>query len=477
MPLTTYLPEQELELDATRSKDDVGGGMSWDQVCEEKPLMKCRECDEVMHPRGGKPTSNQRAHFYHHKKNDLCSGGEESPNHRELKRLCAEGIREAGWQAHLEYAGPDGDWRADVLAEDPQSGRRVAFEIQLSPQTAEQAEYRTERYRAAGVECVWIVTKNRQQRRKSWFRAQGALVVNKRGDEDDSAEWNVLEGCQRYEPGAFRGAWSDVDPPVPLRKVVPAIVRGQVVPSQDEPQVPGTDWWWVNADHREHWPTPAQRHEEDDVRARQGELKNAAIAAAQNEWPNLHPARVRTADPKQRQCVRYGDLVRVRFEGGPRLFALLLPDLIKEDERDLPVLADTWSAAQALSLHEPAIWVTVPEGDPPWRLYRYNGETWVAGRQFGTPGERTSSQPGPSPRPTNRPFYPNWRPSSRPPTPLPVPRRRRTTSPAHTPTRPPAAAASASESSPPIEPISSAATPSNPPPEATPSNPAPASPP
>lgn len=82
----------------------------------------------------------------------------ESPMHLEIKAELVRGLRAAGYRAAPEQGGtsPSGEaWEADVLAEG--EGRKVAFEVQLSPQTLEEYERRSLRYHASGVEVVWLI--------------------------------------------------------------------------------------------------------------------------------------------------------------------------------------------------------------------------------------------------------------------------------------------------------------------------------
>ncbi|MCR3721884.1 competence protein CoiA [Prauserella flava] len=255
MPLTTYLTDRDLVLDATRDESDVGGGMSWQQVRDDDTLpMKCRECGRDMHPRGG-ANRGKRPHFAHNKDSSrpTCPAESETREHRELKRRCAEWARRPGWHAALEVTSPTKDWRADVLATDPQSQRRVAFEIQLSPQTEEGARHRSRRYREAGIECVWIV----KGHQRPWFRTHGALVVTGPTASAGSQErdWTVVDGCQRYIGTEEGGIWCPVTS-VPLSQVVYSIARGQVVPSRRDPYLDSGEWWWIRADRRQHWTDP-----------------------------------------------------------------------------------------------------------------------------------------------------------------------------------------------------------------------------
>jgi hypothetical protein len=57
------------------------------------------------------------------------------PLRERLTILCRHAS--AGWHAELEVRADDGTWRADVLASAHDGSRRIAWEAQLSPITAE----------------------------------------------------------------------------------------------------------------------------------------------------------------------------------------------------------------------------------------------------------------------------------------------------------------------------------------------------
>ncbi len=82
----------------------------------------------------------------------------ESLAHLEMKAAMVQALRAAGIEASAEVSGRSatGDlWEADVLA--LPAGRRIALEVQLSPQTLDDYEFRSARYRDSGVEVVWLV--------------------------------------------------------------------------------------------------------------------------------------------------------------------------------------------------------------------------------------------------------------------------------------------------------------------------------
>ncbi|WP_146168402.1 hypothetical protein [Rathayibacter caricis] len=111
-------------------------------------------------------------YFAHHRnvENDNHKG--ESADHLRVKAAVMVAARGLGWTAAAEVPAPDRSWIADVLAE--RDGRRVAFEVQLAGQTAEEYEYRQKRYLAAGVECVWLV------RQRHWYRLHTVPAVHLR---------------------------------------------------------------------------------------------------------------------------------------------------------------------------------------------------------------------------------------------------------------------------------------------------------
>ncbi|WIB65291.1 hypothetical protein [Curtobacterium sp. MCBD17_040] len=81
----------------------------------------------------------------------------ESPNHFRVKAALVEAATTLGWTARPEVRAADGAWVADVLAE--RDGRRVAFEVQLAGQTADDYLHRQRRYERDGVECFWLTSR------------------------------------------------------------------------------------------------------------------------------------------------------------------------------------------------------------------------------------------------------------------------------------------------------------------------------
>lgn len=89
-------------------------------------------------------------HFVHQV--DTGCEQSESEMHQLAKIEIVYACRELGLQATPE-AGGDG-WRADVLVTQPKW--KVAFEVQVSPQTFEETIQRQQAYKSHGVRCCWF---------------------------------------------------------------------------------------------------------------------------------------------------------------------------------------------------------------------------------------------------------------------------------------------------------------------------------
>ena len=85
----------------------------------------------------------------------LHETGPETRKHHAAKAALADAARRAGWQAHIEYVSDRRDWIADVLI--IKGSKRIALEVQWSPQTSEEFARRTQRYERAGVACRWFL--------------------------------------------------------------------------------------------------------------------------------------------------------------------------------------------------------------------------------------------------------------------------------------------------------------------------------
>ncbi|MCX4821595.1 hypothetical protein OG883_17195 [Streptomyces sp. NBC_01142] len=110
-------------------------------------MLHCIYCEHRMH---AKRSIAGLRYFAHDLDGAECSLGLETMEHRLLKLQLASAIRAAGHQAELEVPGPDGRWRADVLATTG-SGRRMAWQAQMSSITTVDARRRTANLEADAV--------------------------------------------------------------------------------------------------------------------------------------------------------------------------------------------------------------------------------------------------------------------------------------------------------------------------------------
>jgi hypothetical protein len=95
--------------------------------------------------------------FFAHARRGECNTAPESVEHIFCKVLIANAAAAAGWMVTTERAGvsPNGDaWVADVFCE--KGTTKVALEVQMSPQTREEASKRQTRYKDSGVRAAWF---------------------------------------------------------------------------------------------------------------------------------------------------------------------------------------------------------------------------------------------------------------------------------------------------------------------------------
>ncbi|MFF9396199.1 competence protein CoiA family protein [Streptomyces griseoluteus] len=134
--------------------------------------------------------------------------------HHLLRLELAQAARAAGWMAELEVSGPDGRWRADVLASTAYS-RRVALEAQLASITAAEIRARTQRMGADGVRAYWFSDRSRIP----WLGAVSSARLARQGED-----------LVAVEPIArFTGAYWDPEPSIPLSKFVGRVLTSRFV--------------------------------------------------------------------------------------------------------------------------------------------------------------------------------------------------------------------------------------------------------
>lgn len=209
MPLTALTAHGRM-LDATTAV--------WADVYKVRPRaeLRCRACGGHMQ---AKVSKRGLRFFAHDRVSPDCPAAGETPEHRALKALLAAAVRSAGWIASIEVdpgADDAGGWRADVLARDVESARRVALEAQLAPMTVDVGRQRTALYAADQIGVLWATTKD-----SPWLlRLPGIKVV-----DDGSGGQVVTRGLARWRDANWR---LDVGP-IPLARVVAGFLDGRAV--------------------------------------------------------------------------------------------------------------------------------------------------------------------------------------------------------------------------------------------------------
>jgi len=94
-------------------------------------------------------------HFYHAAKSGPCTWEHESLAHLEIKNEIYQICKTAGWRTDVEYVSEEGDWRADVYAEN--NNKKIVFEVQLTKIPLNTLKDRDIKYKKAGIESYWIL--------------------------------------------------------------------------------------------------------------------------------------------------------------------------------------------------------------------------------------------------------------------------------------------------------------------------------
>ncbi|MFB7669042.1 competence protein CoiA [Kitasatospora sp. NPDC056138] len=303
----TAMHAERGRLDATL--DDLGCTWAWTGVHRVRPRapLTCPECRHGMH---AKVSPHGMRFFAHDRGAPTCALAQESMEHHLLKLDLATEVRAAGWFAELEVRAEDGTWRADVMASSPDGSRRMAWEAQLSPITADEIRARTERFAAHGVAVCWVATKARP-----WVGTVPSVRVTPPGPPARGPQvWEVTAGLARFtvEPcerwcqctlghGEWKGA------PVPLADFVAWALAGRVRthrPPEDGRQLHEDRQWWDV-----HWTAPA--YAATAAEHDQAERERLARAEQEERKREATLARVRAAQRARREEVaRLASLVR-----------------------------------------------------------------------------------------------------------------------------------------------------------------------
>lgn len=197
---------------------DLGCGRAWKDVHRVRPLAPL-SCDECRHPMHAKVSPTGLRFFAHTPGAPDCAAAGESLAHHLLKLELSTATRAAGADAEMEVRGPEGAWRADVMASDPAGAWRIALEAQLSPITSDDLKARTARMRADGVRSVWFS----DRAAPPWLGAAPSVRLEHR--QEDGGSLVVAEGLVRFQGDVWTPA-----PPVPLAEFLRWVFTGLVVP-------------------------------------------------------------------------------------------------------------------------------------------------------------------------------------------------------------------------------------------------------
>jgi hypothetical protein len=138
-----------------------------------------------------------RRQFFAHKATPAdCNSKPETPEHLELKAVVYEAVGAAdGWSAGIEVPGRH--WRADVLA--TRGKARVAFEIQLSKQSAAETIQRQLKYQQSAVLPWWLVTSRNSAGAGFGSRLRTVLPGAELADWTSAAKDAVFDVLKRIE--------------------------------------------------------------------------------------------------------------------------------------------------------------------------------------------------------------------------------------------------------------------------------------
>lgn len=137
----------------------------------------------------------------------------ETEHHLRLKKTVYETAKRLGYDVQMEVPGPGREWVADVLIRRP-GMNPIAVEIQWSKQDEDKFQYRTERYRQAGIDCIWLYRgKGYRRSERDCWRLYGGEGPH---HTDAESSWCGVEQhggylalplSEIYETVRYDGAW------------------------------------------------------------------------------------------------------------------------------------------------------------------------------------------------------------------------------------------------------------------------------
>jgi competence protein CoiA len=107
-------------------------------------------------------------HFYH-AVDTGCNYEHESKEHLEIKYQIYQICKSEQWETYVEFPALDRTWISDVYA--IKDGRKIVFEIQISPISPTDLEDRDKKYRDEGIESYWLLDNFLERSRDfaSWY--------------------------------------------------------------------------------------------------------------------------------------------------------------------------------------------------------------------------------------------------------------------------------------------------------------------
>lgn len=127
---------------------DANGKIITAKNAQRKTFYRCVECRAPVRIRGGKW---RKSHFYHPQLRQDCRQGGKSKTHTLIQNNFKQMLQ--GQSVLLEHPFPEIGRIADVVWLE----RKIIFEIQCSPISAEEIAARNRDYSSMGYEIVWIL--------------------------------------------------------------------------------------------------------------------------------------------------------------------------------------------------------------------------------------------------------------------------------------------------------------------------------
>lgn len=171
-------------------------------------------------------TSKLGTRFFAHSKLGECTSAPESAEHLLAKLHIIEAVEGTDWIATPEQRGKSPDeeeWIADVLVE--KDNKKIAFEVQWSPQTLDETIRRQKKYKESNVKGLWLLKQIQLPISKSVpaFR----LRLNKEANNFEvlvpSPQYNSEYIRQKEKDSSYY--WQQI---VPLKKFISGAISGKL---------------------------------------------------------------------------------------------------------------------------------------------------------------------------------------------------------------------------------------------------------